>query len=190
PGPPSSQTRYLEIEREDPSSRRRKINEYRERPVLPAPDGARQGNLDDVRTLSARTEETVVPAVEVSPPPTTLSEDARSELAADVLAMLQGKQAAQPAEPAADAEHTTAPIATNKAELQPGAQVSGQVIRLEESRVVVDLFGEEATLQNEEIRPALRDHYDKEERFPIGRMIQAQVKRINKRGRIQLTMSK
>jgi CRISPR-associated protein (TIGR03986 family) len=37
PGPPKEQTRYLEIERNDPQAKRGKRNEYKERPVLPDP---------------------------------------------------------------------------------------------------------------------------------------------------------
>lgn len=37
PGPPREQTRYLEIERIDPTARRGKVNEYKIRPVLPDP---------------------------------------------------------------------------------------------------------------------------------------------------------
>jgi cold shock CspA family protein len=37
PGPDPEETRYLEIEREDPSAKRGKVNEYKERPVLPDP---------------------------------------------------------------------------------------------------------------------------------------------------------
>jgi CRISPR-associated protein (TIGR03986 family) len=37
PGPDREQTRYMEIERQSPHSKRGKINEYRDRPVLPDP---------------------------------------------------------------------------------------------------------------------------------------------------------
>lgn len=37
PQPPSEKTRYMEIERRDPTAKRGKRNEYRERPVLPDP---------------------------------------------------------------------------------------------------------------------------------------------------------
>ena len=37
PGPDKALTRYMEIERQDPSIKRGKINEYKERPVLPDP---------------------------------------------------------------------------------------------------------------------------------------------------------
>lgn len=37
PGPNPEQTRYMEIERNDPSAKRGKRNEYKERPVLPDP---------------------------------------------------------------------------------------------------------------------------------------------------------
>ena len=37
PLPPEEKSRYMEIERYDPSARRKKRNEYRERPVLPDP---------------------------------------------------------------------------------------------------------------------------------------------------------
>ena len=37
PLPPEEKSRYMEIERYDPSAKRSKRNEYRERPVLPDP---------------------------------------------------------------------------------------------------------------------------------------------------------
>jgi hypothetical protein len=37
PGPDKALTRYMEIERQDPNIRRGKINEYKDRPVLPDP---------------------------------------------------------------------------------------------------------------------------------------------------------
>jgi CRISPR-associated protein (TIGR03986 family) len=37
PGPDPEMTRYMEIEREDPTAKRGKRNEYKERPVLPTP---------------------------------------------------------------------------------------------------------------------------------------------------------
>jgi len=37
PGPPSEETRYLEIEHKDPKAKRGKVNEYKDRPVLPDP---------------------------------------------------------------------------------------------------------------------------------------------------------
>jgi cold shock CspA family protein len=37
PGPDPKQTRYMEIERQDPSAKRGKRNEYKKRPVLPTP---------------------------------------------------------------------------------------------------------------------------------------------------------
>lgn len=39
PGPDPAKTRYMEIEHEDPQSKRGKVNEYRDRPVLPTPFG-------------------------------------------------------------------------------------------------------------------------------------------------------
>jgi len=39
PGPDPTLTRYMEIEHEDPSAKRGKRNEYRDRPVLPTPFG-------------------------------------------------------------------------------------------------------------------------------------------------------
>ena len=37
PKPHKDKTRYMEIEREDPNAKRKKRNEYRDRPVLPDP---------------------------------------------------------------------------------------------------------------------------------------------------------
>ncbi len=51
PGPDPEETRYLEIERPDPRSKRGKRNEYRGRPVLPPPFGGwigKQAERDEV----------------------------------------------------------------------------------------------------------------------------------------------
>lgn len=42
PGPDPKDTRYMEIERDDPRAKRGKRNEYRERPVLPDPENVQE----------------------------------------------------------------------------------------------------------------------------------------------------
>ncbi|MEZ4644806.1 MAG: hypothetical protein R3E31_19090 [Chloroflexota bacterium] len=44
PGPDPEQTRYMEIERADPSAKHGKRNEYKERPVLPDPLKVKNAN--------------------------------------------------------------------------------------------------------------------------------------------------
>ena len=187
PGPAKSQTRYLEIEREDPTSKRRKSNEYRDRPVLPTPRrSADQGNLDDIRTLAARTEETSTPVAAKATPLVTMSDEARNALTVGVLARLGS--ANQRIEAALEEETKTSkePAPKSKEDLKPGLQVDGKVLRIEPSRVVIEIFGEEATLQKEDIQPKVHERSDMTERFPIGEMIRLRVKRVNQSGRIQL----
>jgi exosome complex RNA-binding protein Rrp4 len=68
--------------------------------------------------------------------------------------------------------------------------LEGRVLRVEASRVVVDILGEEATLLFENISPPGRDQEDIEERFAKGKTIRARVRGRNQRGRLQLTMRK
>ncbi len=66
--------------------------------------------------------------------------------------------------------------------------LEAKVIRTEPARVVVDIFGEDATLFSEAIAPPIRDEYDLRERFPKDKVVRVWVKNRNKVGRLQLTM--
>ena len=195
PGPARGQTRYLEIERPDPTRSRGKINEYKERPVLPTP-------LADMPTGNAQNDDVLLDATPSTPQQTvyrsemsSVSEQAAAALAAQVMAALGGDDAAVLEEPnttvtpQAETMHN-AIVPTEKDQVQPGVYVQGTVDRVDQNRVVVTILDEEATLLFEQIHPSLRDQYEAEERFPSGRMIKAWVRRVNKRGRIQLTMER
>jgi CRISPR-associated protein (TIGR03986 family) len=187
PGPAKSQTRYLEIEHEDPTGNRQKINEYRPRPVLPTPKRTTNwGNLDDAKTLAARTEETLAPVTLKTAPFTTMSDKARGALTAGILARLDGVDQAIGATPHAETEIANNTVLQSKGELTPGRQIEGKVVRVEPSRVVLEILGEEATLQKDDIQPRVRNRDDMAERFPIGALIRVRVKRVNPNGRIQV----
>lgn len=49
PGPPADETRYLEIERKDPTAKHGKVNEYKDRPVLPDPTALAGRPVRDTR---------------------------------------------------------------------------------------------------------------------------------------------
>lgn len=182
PGPTKRQTRYMKI----PDGKGQK-NEYRDRPVLPTPrDNKRQGNLDKWQDLSKRMEETQVSITHITASASNISEETRNTLVTDIEAVLDKKDSVTKTPPKKVNEVSTV---TSKDELKPSMTVKGTVLRVEESRVVIEILGEEATLQKVEIQPAVRDRYDMEERFPVGKIIRSQVKRINKRGRIQLTQT-
>jgi hypothetical protein len=79
---------------------------------------------------------------------------------------------------------------TSAAEVQPGMYLEGRVIRVESSRVVVDICGEEATLMLNLVVPPIEDMYDREERFSEGQALRVWVRRRNRAGRLQLTMKR
>lgn len=183
------QTRYMEIERPDPTRRRTKINEYRDRPVLPLPlDIAPTGNLDDDRTLANRaTEEAQLTRTAPDEPVSTLSDTARSSLVEEIRASLTGAE--QSPEPDSESEVIIANV-SSKEQLEPGMALEVQVTGVDQNRVIVDIFGEDATLQKGNIVPVARDVVDMQERFPIGKQITVFVHRINRRGRVQVTMKR
>ena len=70
--------------------------------------------------------------------------------------------------------------------------LEGQIKRIETSRVVVDIGIGEATLPFGQLDFSIKDLYEDEieERLPEGKRLLARVKRINKKGRIQLLLEK
>jgi len=175
PGPGKELTRYLEIERQDPTIKRGKINEYKGRPVLPDPLHIAVGSRAPA----------TAPASGQRPQPTGRRP--------------HQDQRPAPAAPRSTPEAKPTPGPTAKAELElshpasiaevsPGMYLEGKVVRTESGRVVVDILGEEATLSRDAISPPIRDDYDLEERFPKDKIVRVWVKGRNKSGRIQLTM--
>jgi ribosomal protein S1 len=78
-----------------------------------------------------------------------------------------------------------------EAEVETGMYLEGQVVRVEASRVVVDIgIGAEASLPTEKVVPAVRDEYDLEVRFRLGKRVKVFVSGRNRKGRIQLTMQR
>ena len=70
--------------------------------------------------------------------------------------------------------------------------LEGQIKRIETSRVVVDIGIGEATLPFGQLDFSIKDLYEDEieERLPEGKRLLARVKRINKKGRIQLSLER
>ena len=186
PGPDHELTRYLEIERQDPDVKRGKINEYKDRPVLPdplaaiaiRPAGSQLGG-------PARSSGPATPPARLASEKTPAAQQPRPGIR-------PGQQPDTPPRPSA--QQPVAKVTTElsypatPAEVIPGMFLEGKVKRVEPGRIVVDICGEEATLSREAISPPIRDTYDERERFPTGKLICAWVKRRNKAGRIQLTM--
>lgn len=193
PGPPRSSTRYMEIERPDPNRKRGKINEYRNRPVLPSPlPNAPSGNLDDDRTLATRaTEEGRLVRPEVSQQVDAAPTEVQKALAAQVLAALESDAKKEDPDKKNDEEAdipSDTPTVTSPEELRPGVRLEGRVVKVEPSRVVLDVLGEEATLQKTNVIPAIRDWVEMRERFPAGKVVTVYMLRRNKRGRLQVSM--
>lgn len=192
PGPARTSTRYLEIEHPDPRGRRGKINEYRDRPVLPTPlVDAPIGNLDDDRTLANRATEEARQIRRDTPQfvdegPT----EEQSALAAAVLAAIAGEDSAadETGEEATPTDEATQ--VTSADELQPGMRIEGRVTGVEPSRVVLDVLGEEATLEKGNVLPEIRDWVELQERFPKGKTMVVYMLRRNRRGRLQVTMKR
>ncbi len=167
------QTRYLEIEHQCNG------NEYKARPVLP----------DPLQISGGRGEQTVTASRAPTPhsqaqPQRTTSSAQRSAPATQPTTISKP----QPV-PAASKQALKLSYPTSIAQVQDGMYMEGKVLRIESGRVVVDILGEESSLAFQQITPPIREQYDLEERFPVGRVIQVVVLGRNKKGRIQLSVS-
>lgn len=182
PGPDKELIRYMEIERPDPKVKRGKINEYKNRPVLPDPlhiEGGGHASAS-VRTTSQPQRPPTNPALSGQRPPASAS-----QVTAEPKPMhVQPKPAPKPVVKAELEISRPASID----EVKEGMYLEGQVVRVESGRVVVDILGQEASLAHDHIEPPIRDEYDLEERFPAGKLIRVFVRGRNKQGRLQLTM--
>lgn len=189
PGPNPQETRYLEIERPDPNGKRGKVNEYRTRPVLPSPLPT---GREETRTVFAVPSKATYSTAE---PPAT---ERKSAVAANFAAFLRGSTTeSAPIKPVERTNipttATTTPIdrPTSPQEIKEGQYLEGIVLRVEKERVVVNLKidgADEASLLIEQIMPPINPADDWTARFPNGSIIRAWVRRINRRGRVQLTM--
>jgi CRISPR-associated protein (TIGR03986 family) len=192
PGPPKEQTRYLEIEREDPTVRRGKANEYRGRPVLPDPlavvePGSRPAARRPGQTGSreqvqqpARDRTTKTGSVRQTPKPVEIQSSRPATTASP-----------KPAPSATPATKPPPELATPQSvsEVKEGMWLEGKVVRVDQNSVMVDVgVGENASLYKDHIQPTVRDPEDLEERFPAGKVVRVWVRGFNRRGRIQLTM--
>lgn len=182
PGPDKELTRYMEIERQDPKAKRGKINEYKERPVLPDPLHIAGGGGAAVPTKTAFLPQRPSPAG-----PQTAPKPAPSAApgAADTKRTPVQPQAAAKSAAKADLE-LSQPASID--EVREGMYLEGTVVRVESGRVVVDILGQEASLTKDHIEPPIRDDFDMEERFPVGKKLHVFVRGRNKQGRLQLTM--
>ncbi|MGB3220986.1 MAG: S1 RNA-binding domain-containing protein, partial [Anaerolineae bacterium] len=71
---------------------------------------------------------------------------------------------------------------------ESGQWVKGRIAAIEQNRLAVDVgLADTATLMYEHI-PGKPDQIDAEDRYEIGQEIEARVRRINQRGRVQLTL--
>lgn len=179
----NDQTRYLEIERDDPGSKRGKRNEYKERPVLPHPLPTPP---QSAARRPANRPERRAPKVVAPPARPPERRPTANATAARVLSTLQGKTDPVPMTPAVGPENIEMP--TTKEAVKPGMWLMGKVVRVEPNRIVVNVGVDEATLPLDQTKPILRDRAVLEEQFPPGLQVRVRVRTINQKGRIQLTM--
>jgi len=199
PGPAKQQTRYMEIEREDPNARRGKINEYKSRPVLPDPLAVTQpgGRPSAPRTNQPPQRSPVQPPSPVREDApqtrpvrvTTSAQDAptpkaaNQELAAQFMAHLTGQA---PTPTPTPIEQPATPQALS--DVKEGMWLKGTVVRIDLDSVVVDIGVGNARLHKDQVQPGVRDSADLAERFPTGKTIRIWCKGRNKQGKVQLTM--
>lgn len=177
PGPDKELTRYLEIERQDPKFKRGKINEYKGRPVLPDPLHIEVAQQREQRQQSSPH---TPGGSGASRPPTASSTASRESTRPSPVAP-------KPA-PVSQTQEIELSRPASIHDVVPGMYLEGMVVRVEPSRIVVGIIGEEATLLRDAISPPIRDDYDLSERFPKDKVLRVWVKGRNKAGRIQLTM--
>jgi hypothetical protein len=186
-------TRYLEIERDDPTTKRGKRNEYKDRPVLPhplptPPQNAPKRSAREVKAVVQPTgrQERQAPKVVTPAPSRPERTTTTNPTAAQVMNVLQGKTDSAPVTPSVRPENIENPA--SKEAVKPGMWLMGKVVRVEPNRIVVDVGVDEATLPLDQTKPILRDRAALEEQFAPGTEVRVRVRTINQKGRIQLTM--
>ncbi|MCB9139700.1 MAG: TIGR03986 family CRISPR-associated RAMP protein [Caldilineaceae bacterium] len=196
PGRSMDESRYLEIERRDGHGKR---NEYRDRPVLPTPLSTQsmpkgkphfsQPKLADIATpegddspVTGARVQTIISTEETKP------HTVDQALVGDIMATLGGKKS-EPTLHSPPGQDLKLDKPADATDIMPGMTLEGTVIRVEQNRVVVQLdvpdVGE-SSLMIDQIFPKPADAAALAERFPIDQKIVVQVRRINKRGRVQL----
>jgi hypothetical protein len=182
PGPDKELTRYMEIERQDPKARRGKVNEYKDRPVLPDP--LQVGGRRDLAASTKTAAQSQRPSSAGSPIAQKPASSALQQVADT------SRTPVQPPLPTKLTTKTELALSHPASidEVQEGMYLEGTVVRVESGRVVVDILGQEASLIKDHIEPPIRDDFDMEERFPVGKRIYVFVRGRNKQGRLQLTM--
>lgn len=181
PGPDKELTRYMEIERQDPEAKRGKINEYKERPVLPDPLHIEGGGAAVPTKTATQPQRPSPPGRQTAPKPATSAAPGAVEAKRTPV---QPSPVTKP--PARSDVGLSRPASID--EVREDMYLEGTVVRVESGRVVVDILGQEASLPKDHIEPPIRDEFDMEERFPVGKKIYVFVRGRNKQGRLQLTM--
>lgn len=182
PGPDKAMTRYMEIERPDPKLKRGKINEYKNRPVLPDPLHLNGANRS---TAPAK------PAGQSARPAAPQRQQAQANVPSTSPVEGESKQTAPQPPPIPKAAAKTELELSHPSspeEVSEGMYLEGKVVRVESGRVVVDILGQEASLSRDHIEPPARDEYDIQARFPTGKIVRVFVRGRNKQGRLQLSM--
>jgi len=201
PGLSREATRYMEIERKDPKAKRGKINEYRKRPVLSGPLASQQNTASAKRRHRIEEVEEHITEDNVTPSRNTIfstesksTPKSGSKIAAQFAQRMRLDTAGDLTKETELAEGTSDEVALSKPvsseDVYPGMHLEGTVTRVETNRVVVDLGVDglhESSLVENNIFPPVRDRFDMEERFPVGKIIEVWVKGKNSKGRIQLT---
>jgi len=169
PGPPKEETVYMELK------------EFRQRAVLPSPV-----DTGPAPPPPQRPQRTQV----VQSDRSTRMRPANSALAQEVMGKLgQGTPRAEEA-PLVETTQSQQPVSqpASKDEVEPGMWLTGTVVRIEPSRLVVNIGVDDATLPLDQVVPRATSREDLQDLFAAGTEVRVQVRRINKKGRIQLTM--
>jgi CRISPR-associated protein (TIGR03986 family) len=188
PGPNPSKTRYLEIEHLEYNERRgkeEKVNEYKDRKVLPTP--VAEAAAPPPRPRRRPAPRAAATTSTMSPRGSATPSAASAALVSGIMEALAG---GPPAQPTAKSEAPALARPNKKEDVTLGMYLEGKVVRVGPDHVVIDLGVDEATLLQGEIVPPVRDRADMAERYRSGNTVKAFVLRISSKGRIQLSMRK
>jgi CRISPR-associated protein (TIGR03986 family) len=181
PGPGQDKTRYMTVE---PN------NEYRNRTVLPDPLAVLAGQpvQPPARQVGQLHAPTLQPPAQRQPAAPRLQQ--RQPLESQTA---QHRMPQQPVQPHAAAQSTRIdpPVLSHPAqvdEIMPGMYLEAEVVRVETSRVVVSILGEEATLLLTNLDRPIDDKWDQSERFGEGKILRVWVTGRNKSLKLQTTM--
>lgn len=163
------------------------LGAYRQRNVLPTPISTGRAAMPAAETQPTQ------PIYSTERPP---REPRESAIAKQMAARLDDGAAVPAAETSASNPSAVTRV-TSREEIQPGLQLEAKVVRVETNRIVVDLFIDSASDEQQtvpaslvftEVIPRIRDRADAVERFAPGETLLVWVTKINSNGNIQTSL--